>query len=150
MLLYLFGSKEGLLTEVFGVCRQRQLDLLNGALDATDDPDEAMWRLWRSWLADPGRAGLMRLFFEIYLHSLQGACPYGDFASASVYQWLDILGPMNDEEPDDRVRSTLTLAVLRGLLLDALATNDTERVERALRHYLDQSRGSGAPGQPAE
>ncbi|ADD42114.1 TetR/AcrR family transcriptional regulator [Stackebrandtia nassauensis] len=136
VLLYLFGSKQELFVEIFTICRERQFNLLLGALEATDDTAEALWHLWKSWLADPKRRALMRLFFDNYVHSMYGHEPYREFGPKSVDQWLEALEPMAPDGPPARRSATLTLAVLRGLLLDILATGDTERVDDALRSFL--------------
>jgi AcrR family transcriptional regulator len=136
--MYLFGSKEGLLTEVFSIARERQLELITAATGIDGTPVAAVRRLWESWLADPGRAGLMRLFFDNYIRSIQGATAYGDFATESVSQWLEFLRPLTTATADPEGEATLLLAVLRGLLLDQLATGDYDRVNRALSAYLKQ------------
>src|SRR6476659_8058084 len=72
MLIYHFGSKEGLLVEVIRAVEQQQRDALAALeLDPTLSPTDVMRRFWER-LADPSLWPNERLFFEIYGQALQG------------------------------------------------------------------------------
>lgn len=132
VLLYLFGSKENLLREVSAAEREHQLEILQDAT-ASGEPSEALSRLWQ-WISDPQRANLSRLFFENYIRSLDGAPGFQGDAAQSVQAWLAPLGTLL--ESDDPAGATLALAVLRGLVLDLLASGDRDRVEAAWQYFL--------------
>jgi AcrR family transcriptional regulator len=138
VLLYLFGSKEGLLREVLAASRAQQLALVEGAMAQCSGPGDVLGRLW-SWMCEPGHRGVARLFFESYSRSLGGGEPWAGFALDSVRDWepplRDILTRPGFPPPAD-AEVTLALAVLRGLLLDLLATGEAERVDLAWRGYL--------------
>ena len=70
MLIYHFGSREGLLAEVVGRVEANTRQVLAG-LAALDDPAEASRRFWR-YLIDPELADAERLFYEIYADALHG------------------------------------------------------------------------------
>jgi hypothetical protein len=65
----------------------------------------------------------------------------GRVSTATVNDWLEVLAscqpPEERESGDGAARRTLALAVLRGCLLDLLATADGDRVDAGLRHHLD-------------
>jgi hypothetical protein len=65
---------------------------------------------------------------------------WAGFALATVNDWLDVLAacqaPRERESIGGANRRTLALAVLRGCLLDLLATGDKTRVDGAMRHQL--------------
>lgn len=135
MLLYFFGSKEELVREVHQHARQIQLDLLAETLEGQSDRVEAMRALWR-WVSDPAHHNLVRFFFESYarsLHDHSGA--WAGFGETSVREWLppvrQVVGHRDDE-------ATVLLGVLRGLLLDLLATGDTDRVDAAFELALQR------------
>ena len=68
---------------------------------------------------------------------------WAGFAARTVHDWLELL---TNVAPGDDVDRTLLLAVLRGCLLDLLATGDGARTGAAVRRYLrliDQGSGSG-------
>ena len=137
MLLYFFGSKEGLIREVLSMSRANQMNLVERWLEDGAPPQaDSVTRLWQ-WLTDPAHAGVERLFFESYARSLSDhAGPWADFGKDSVADWLPfvarMLGPEDKHgEPENHAAATLVLAVLRGLLLDLLATGETERIHDA-------------------
>lgn len=136
VLLYLFGSKENLLREVTAAERRHQVEVFAGAAEA-DDPHAALELLWQ-WITDADRANLSRLFFENYVRSLDGTPGFEGHAEASVAAWLGPLGALFDGA--DQAAATLALAVMRGLVLDLLATGDRERIDGAWRLFRESLR----------
>jgi len=130
VLLFLFGSKDGLVRELLARARRDELSLLDEV--AADRPAIRLW----DWMCRPEHRGLLTLWVDAYARSLtEPDGPWGDFAAATVRDWLEILGdPSGDAE-----RATATLAVLRGALLDLLATDDVERTTRAVRAQLERT-----------
>ena len=137
VLLFLFGSKDGLVRALIERARADELALLERVRDETSRGDLAtvVRTTWR-WLVDPAHRPLLILWLEAYARSLtEPDGPWGDFAAATVRDWLEILGdPSGDAE-----RATATLALLRGALLDLLATGDVERTTRAVRAQLERT-----------
>ena len=138
VLIYLFGSKDGLLREVLAASRERQLTVVRRAMEESAEPAEVLGRLW-AWMCEPEHTPIARLFFESYSRSLGGGEPWAAFAVDSVRDWEPplrrILTAAGDEEPSD-AEVTLTLSVLRGLLLDLLATSEAERIDLAWRRFV--------------
>jgi len=64
--------------------------------------------------------------------------PWSGFAAATVADWLGVLG----ETTTDTELLTLLLAVMRGAMLDLLATGDVERVGGAVRRQLELLRSA--------
>lgn len=142
VLMFLFGNKDGLVKALLARARNDELALLDGLAQA-DQPIglvPAVERIWE-WLASAEHRPLLRLWAEAYARSLvepDGA--WAGFARATVNDWLAVLAacqpaPERDGETGT-ARRTLALAVLRGALLDLLATNDEHRVSAAVRHQL--------------
>jgi len=143
VLIYLFGSKEGLLREVLAASRAQQLAVVQAAMAECAGPADVLGHLW-AWMREPGHRGVARLFFEGYTRSLGGGEPWAGFAVDSVRDWEPplrrILTKPGAAAPDD-AEVALALAVLRGLLLDLLATGEVERVDLAWRRYVDLNWG---------
>ncbi|GAA5030370.1 TetR family transcriptional regulator [Streptomyces siamensis] len=142
VLMFLFGNKDGLVKALLERARTDELALLDDLRQA-DHPvglAAAANRVW-AWLAADEHRALLRLWAEAYTRSLvepDGA--WAGFARATVDDWLDVLAacqaqPDRDSEAGT-VRRTLVLAVLRGALLDLLATHDEPRVSAAVRLQL--------------
>lgn len=141
VLLYLFGSKDGLVQALLARSRTEELDLL-AAARPDGGPAVAVGRLW-DWLADSSRRDLLRLWTEGYARSLvEPDGPWGGFAARSVEDWLDVLGEVLGPGRVDRKDHTAVLAVLRGAMLDLLATDDVERTTAAVHRQLALLTGS--------
>ncbi|HUA44820.1 MAG TPA: TetR/AcrR family transcriptional regulator [Solirubrobacteraceae bacterium] len=144
VLLFLFGSKARLVQALLARAREDELALLDRARIAgagSRDPWAIVSEVW-GWLAADEHRGLLKLWVEGYARSLiepDGA--WSGFAAATVADWLDVLGEI---APDPSIR-TLILAVLRGAMLDLLATGDLERVNAAVNRGLEFLRPAGVP-----
>ncbi|MGV9346279.1 TetR/AcrR family transcriptional regulator [Streptomyces spiralis] len=153
VLMFLFGNKDGLVRALLARARTDELAILDrlgqgGQPDRSGQPIglvPAVERVW-AWLAAEEHRPLLRLWAEAYVRSLvepDGA--WAGFARATVDDWLAVLAacqprPERDSETG-AVRRTLALAVLRGALLDLLASDDEPRVGAAVRHQLALLRG---------
>ena len=153
VLLFLFGSKEGLVRALLTRAREEELRYLAALRDEHNGLAATGRDVW-AWLADPAHRALLALWVEGYARSLLGEPgPWADFGRDTVSDWLDLLAERQAADGPGAARAaqaeqaeaerTLLLAVLRGALLDLLATGDTERVTRAVECHL---RAVGRPG----
>lgn len=143
VLRFLFGSKDGLVAAVLARAREQELAML-AAVPADADLATVGRTVW-SWLADPGHRGLLRLWVESYAASLQDdAGPWSGFAQATVRDWLAVLARAQPADVRNtaagRAERTAVLAVLRGAMLDLLATGDRARTTRAVERGLPSGR----------
>ena len=142
VLLFLFGSKDGLVQALLDRARADELALL-ADVETKGGLAEVGRRVWR-WLAHPDHRRLLTLWAEGYARSLVNpAGPWADFARRTVQDWLDILAAAQPARRRRTARGvverTLLLAVLRGALLDLLATGDIERTTAAVNAHLSRS-----------
>ncbi|QFZ17088.1 TetR/AcrR family transcriptional regulator [Saccharothrix syringae] len=137
MLLYHFGSKEGLLVEVVKAVEEKQRQVL--ASLRTDDPAEAAREFWRV-LTDPALRAHERLFFELYGQAAQGRPGTTALLDGIVSRWVEpaaALERARGHAPDVALaRARLGLAVARGLLLDLVATDDVAGVDAAMEQFI--------------
>lgn len=162
MLIYHFGSKEGLLIAVVRTMEQRQRESF---AELERDPDasplDIARRFWQR-LADPAMWPYERLFFEMYGRALQGDPCAAPLLDGIVENWLAPLTEWNRNQgvpsPAADATARLGVAVARGLLLDLLATGDRGGVEAAMEQFIamaeqlsrsraQQLSGSGSTGQ---
>lgn len=145
MLIYHFGSKEGLLVEVSRTIEARQraafAELAAEALaDPPLTPVELSRRFWRS-VSDPSLWPAERLFFELYGQALQGRRGTGHFLDGIVELWLepltDLLIRVGTPQASARAEARFGVAVARGLLLDLLATGDRAAVDEAYERHIE-------------
>ena len=109
-----------------------------------DNPDvdlaRAAARVW-DWLSDPNHRDLLTLWMEGYARSLvDPAGVWSRFAEVTVADWLAVLARY---EPAATRRTfagaaqrSAVLALLRGALLDLLATGDVKRTTAAVHQQL--------------
>lgn len=144
VLLYLFGSKDGLIRALLARARADELALLERLREESGRRPPGLRaageQIW-GWLADPEHRRLLALWTEGYSRSLvEPGGPWDGFAQATVDDWLAVLAaaqpPEQRDTPLAEEQRTLVLAVLRGALLDLLATGDERRVTAAVRAQL--------------
>lgn len=147
VLLFLFGSKDGLTRALLARARQDELEALATLRAIQQDADLAATgrEVW-AWLVAPSHRALLALWLEGYARSLLGESgPWEQFAAETVEDWLNLLSTRQPADwrhtREGEAERSLLLAVLRGALLDILATGDTERVTRAVERHLDNMTG---------
>jgi AcrR family transcriptional regulator len=142
MLIYHFGSREGLLVAVTQAVEAQQRATL---LESGIAPEDAR----RSWerLSDPALWPQERLFFELYAYALLGRPGTEGFLDGIVESWVapvaDALVKAGADERTARADARLGVAVVRGLLLDLLATGDRAGVNEAYERFLQHVTGAG-------
>lgn len=142
VLLFLFGSKDGLVRALLARARSDELALLRGARadGVSGGLAAAVGTTWE-WLAAREHRPLLTLWAEGYVRSLvEPDGPWAGFARQTVEDWLEVLAA---SQPPGRRRSasgaaerSLALSVMRGALLDLLATGDTARTGAAVEQFL--------------
>jgi AcrR family transcriptional regulator len=140
MLLYHFGSREALLIEVIRTVEEQQRAALAQILEeeADEPPAEIMRRMWAR-VADPALWPNERLFFEVYAQALQGSPHALPLLDGIVDAWVEPLAALvapGWPEAEARAEARLGVAVVRGLLLDLLATGDRAAVDAAMERYI--------------
>jgi AcrR family transcriptional regulator len=131
MLLHYFGSREDLLVAIVEEVERRQMALLP---DLPTSPAENFAAMW-SDVRRPALRQLERLFFECYARAAQGEKPFDRMVPGAVDGWLDEVETIAGS-PIDRAMVRLGLAVVRGLLLDLVATDDDAGVDAAANAFV--------------
>jgi AcrR family transcriptional regulator len=144
MLLYHFGSREGLLVAVTQAVEEQQRAAL---LESVTTPQDAR-QFWER-LSNPKLWPQERLFFELYAYALRGRPGTEGFLDGIVESWVapiaDALVKAGADERAARADARLGVAVARGLLLDLLATGDRAAVTEAYERYLHHASTSSVP-----
>jgi len=158
MLIYHFGSKEGLLTAVVAELERGHRELL---AELMSDPGmtvpELARQLWRRFSA-PEMWPFARLFFEIYAQGAQGRPHAQPLLDAALDPWFDAITQLHRQQgmtpARARAHAHQGIAVTRGLLLDLVATGKRRDVDRAMKlqielYELDLERQRAARRAPA-
>ena len=135
MLLYHFGSREGLLVAVAQAVEEAERARF---LSWGMTPEDAR-RIWQR-LSDPALWPAERLFFELYVQALLGRLGDEQFLDSAVRGWIAPVAAAMVEagasEATAHIDARLGQAVVRGLLLDLLATKDRDGVTQAFDRFV--------------
>jgi AcrR family transcriptional regulator len=141
MLIYHFGSKEGLLAEVVAAVEANQRGVLAELARSALPPRVAMRAFWQDVSSEDKREHV-RLFFELVAQALAGRPGTERLRETLVEPWLEVVsqqGELLGLDPEAaRAQARLGMAVTRGLLVDLLATGDRAGVDAAMELFLER------------
>ncbi|CAM3077280.1 TetR family transcriptional regulator [Mycobacterium intermedium] len=138
MLLHHFASREELLLAIVNEVERRQMAILS---ELPSEPADSVTAMWEN-LSRPELRPFERLFFECYSRGAQGEQPFARMVPGAVEDWLSEV----EKTPGDATDPALVrlgLAVMRGLLLDLVATDDDAGVTAAADVFADLLRRAG-------
>jgi AcrR family transcriptional regulator len=145
MLLYHFGSRQGLLAAVTRAVEDQQRAALLESGTTTGHHARQSWQR----LSDPRLWPQERLFFELYAHALRGRPGTEGFLDGIIESWVAPAAAARVQAGADqrtaRADARLGLAVIRGLLLDLLATGDRAGVTEAYERFLARAPATTTP-----
>lgn len=142
MLIYHFGSAEEFWDAVLQRLRLHDQRVLVQATRAGRMPTlEQTW----AQLSSPSYLPVVRLVFQIYGRALEDDARFATFLSQVVDGWLHAIGDalqktLGLRRAEAMREARLSLAVVRGLLLDLLTTGDRKGTTAALHAYARNAR----------
>lgn len=139
MLLHHFGSRDEMLLAIVEEVERRQMTVLPDATTSAADAIAAMW----ADVSGPELRPFERLFFECYARGAQGEQPFARMLPGAVDSWLAEVDTRSGGGSDPAL-ARLGLAVIRGLLLDLVATEDSAGVDAAAAAFVDLIRRGSA------
>jgi len=145
MLIYHFGSREGLMREILIGLRERESARIERWMKSGRKPRtmaEFLSWYWRRISAPQSRAAVT-LVFELYALALRDPDAYPGVLEEPVAFWPKLVRAMGVQAEVDAVEATLLLAVTRGLLLDLCATSDRRRTGAGLDLLARLLEGAG-------
>jgi AcrR family transcriptional regulator len=131
VLLHHFGSREALLIAIVEEVERRQVGVLE---TLPEDPAASLAAMWED-VRRPELRPFERLFFECYARGAQGEAPFDQMLPGAVDRWLAEVDRVSGGRADAAF-ARLGLAVVRGLLLDLVATDDVQAVDAAMESFL--------------
>lgn len=138
MLIYHFGSRQGLLEAVVDHFERDELEVLRQFVDAAPAPTvEQAMGFWTHLLDAVDERGA--LFFELTARAMQSQSTQDPLRVPNLTAWVETLQVMwtrvGIPAADAQVWARLNLAVARGLLHDYLLTRDRDAVNRAMQLF---------------
>lgn len=138
MLLYHFGSREGLVAAIVQRVEADQRALLAALATEAESPTDLVRRQW-ALLSDPAMWPFIRLFFEATSLALHRRPGTEGFLDTLTDTWLRDAAAVAEEMGlvTDATDLRIGVALMRGLLLDAVASGDPTGPTEALERYLE-------------
>jgi AcrR family transcriptional regulator len=135
MLIYHFGSREGLMREILAGLRERGDALIQEWFGKAKTPPTLVEFLLMYWqrMSDPQMRTAVRLIFELYALALRDPRNYPGVLTDPIRHWRKLAVRTGRPPKTGKAEATLLLAATRGLLLDLCATGDRRRVTQALK-----------------
>ena len=137
MLNYHFGSRAGLVAAIVESMEAQQRAVLDQLVRAATSPSELLTRQWAG-LTDPTVRPFVSLFFEVFSLAVHGEAGTEDFLDGLTAPWLrlsrDIASRLDIVVTDAEL--LLGIAVVRGLLLEVLATGDVAAPTAAFEQFI--------------
>lgn len=138
MLLYHFGSREGLLAAIVAEIEARQRTLMTATAARATEPGEVMTQLWTQ-VSSPAMRPFVTLFFEVFGLVAQGAPGTEELRANLTRPWLADAAAAAEGLglPAAAAELRLGVAVTRGLLLDLVAGADPAEVDAAYGRFVE-------------
>jgi AcrR family transcriptional regulator len=155
MLIYHFGSRDGLLVEVVRVVEDGTRDLYARLADEMrpDDPQTELPRRFWHAVTEPAISRLIPLYFELYGRAVVGDPGAAPMLDGLVGAWqqpmTDMLIKFGVPAEEATVHARLGIAVTRGLLMDYLASGDLDACTKAMDEFIDRYGAFGVPPRTA-
>jgi AcrR family transcriptional regulator len=135
MLVYHFGTREGLMQAVLEGMREREGERIERWFRTGKHPRTLgeFFRWYWKRLSSPAARPVALLIFELYALALRDPKAYPGVLEQPVVYWQRLLARAGVAPgAGGEATATLLLAATRGFLLDLLATGERARVERAV------------------
>jgi AcrR family transcriptional regulator len=140
ILMFHFGSKEGLLQSVLEELNTRLQASLRG-LAPTQEPATRAPPLRTFWLWANRKENFayFRLLYEVQIVALQNPRVYGRYLKNASDAWQATALPLMSPSLGDRTMVSLCMAVFDGLMLERMSGGDLKGLTRALDRFIAMS-----------
>jgi AcrR family transcriptional regulator len=142
MLVYHFGSKDELMAEALEEARRQQRALVTGWIAPV--AGELYWvTLRKAWAFFESEQAMQyhRLFQQLAAASREPGSPHEGSAARAVLDWLPVVQSgfvaSGLETRAAAALATMTLATVRGLIMDLMATGDVARTREGCDALVD-------------
>jgi AcrR family transcriptional regulator len=138
LLIYHFGSKQGLLTAAMDAMHSHLRSSLQ-ALVKTDvrKGETRILREFWDWAIAAENFSYLKLFYELQILAARNPETYGPFLQQATASWLELIKGLLPADKKNAAIASLPIAVFDGLFLELMSTGDRERTTRALDYFIE-------------
>lgn len=137
LLVYHFGSKDGLLAEVLERMQSRLQQSFSAMFQGSRGihKEKPLMVFWR-WAIAPENCPYLKLLYELQILAAQNPSAYGAYLRRSSSSWLGLAKAMLPEGEQDDAMASVLIAVFDGLFLELMSTGDRSRTTAALERFI--------------
>ena len=141
LLIFHFGSKERLLTEVLELVQER-LQRSLGELLAMEHGAEraAPLRLFWDWALKDANFVQLRLLYQLQVLAAHDQKAYGRYLKKNSLNWLEIVQALLKPPQRSPLLATLIVAVFDGLFIEVMSSGDRRRASAAIDEFIAMAR----------
>jgi AcrR family transcriptional regulator len=147
LLIYHFGSKEGLLAEVLTALQSGLRDSFAEVLAARrEGQGEPPIRIFWKWATSARNYASLKLLYELQILAAQNPQTYGRYLRRNSRVWIELVQTALPAAERSAAMATLLVAVFDGLFLELMSTGDRRRTSDALDEFVRivrRARGGG-------
>lgn len=147
LLVYHFGSKEGLLVEVLGAMQahvlQAAANLFNETKSKGDSP-KLLRRFW-DWATSEANFPYLKLLYELQILAVQDPATYAPYLQHDAVKSLSLTLSLMSSSMRSTSMATLCIAVFDGLFLEYMTTGDRGRTTAAMDQFIKLATTSSRP-----
>ena len=140
LLIFHFGSKEGMLIEILGEMQARLQRSFSETLDQPRPPGVSLLQAFWDWATTGRNYQYHRLLYQLQLLAAQNPKVYGRYLKKISLSWLELIQPALPPAQQTPGFATLYGAVFDGLFIELMSTGDRRRVHAALQEFIRLAR----------
>lgn len=137
LLIYHFGSKERLLSEVLEALQSRLRDSFSEVLAARGEEDrEPPIKTFWKWATSRRNFACLQLLYELQILAVRNPGSYARYLERNSRDWIELVQTALPAEERSAALATLLVAVFDGLFLELMSTGDRRRTTQALDEFI--------------
>jgi AcrR family transcriptional regulator len=146
LLMFHFGSKEKLVTEVLAEMQTRLQHSFTrlSAIQPGARPVPLLRAFW-DWALEEENFGHLRLLYQLQILATQENAVYAGYLEGNSMNWLALIQAALPQPQRDSALATLFCAVFDGLFIELMSTGDRKRTSSAIDQFVLMARKHMTP-----
>lgn len=141
LLIFHFGSKERLLTDVLELVQARLQRSLGDLLTMEHGAERAApLRLFWDWALKDANFVQLRLLYQLQVLAAHDQKTYGKYLKKNSLSWLETVQAVLKPSQRSPLLATLIVAVFDGLFIEVMSSGDRRRASAAIDEFIAMAR----------
>jgi len=136
LLIFHFGTKEKLLTEILGEVQARFQAVVTSMPQEHGSGGRAPMRRFWDHMTRPENLPLLRVLYTAHFIALENQSEFGPYLTDTSRNWVSLIESRLHGPLRNKAIATLCAAVFDGLIIELLATGDLRRSTQAMDAFI--------------